>query len=192
MAAATQVVEDRRHKFVHEYLRTLNASKAARAAGHTGTDASVAVAGSRILRDDNVRREIALGKKAQFFDLGISAQDVLNGLAHIAFADIREMFDESGRMLAIRELPAEVAACIQSIETKRYLEGRGDDAVEVEVTKVKFYDRQKALRMLGEHLKLFASEANINVNIFAEIQERLAEAADRAEKAKTIEGKLLK
>jgi len=76
-------------------------------------------------------------------------QAVMLELGRIATVDIREVFAPDGTLRDIHSLPAHVAAVVSSIKTK---EIPGSIAV---VREVKFWDKMKALELLGKNLMMF-------------------------------------
>ena len=82
---------DKQRRFVEEYLVDLNATQAAIRAGyskHTAQEQS-----SRLLSNVMVQRAVAEGRKCQQERTGITADRVLQEIAHIALADARELVD---------------------------------------------------------------------------------------------------
>ena len=145
--------------FVKEYLVDLNATQAAIRAKYSKKTAGA-------IGEENLKKpDIAKAIQAEMDKRGkrteITADKVLQELAKLGFADIRNVFNEHGQLLPIHMLPAEVAASISSIEvvTTRI---PGSDPVEVEHTsKIKFWDKRGSLELLGKHLKLFTDKVEI-------------------------------
>lgn len=76
--------------FVREYLLHGNATKAAVAAGYSAATASVT--GSKLLRKAKVSAELAKLREKLLAKLEISSEKVLQGIAELAFFDIRKFF----------------------------------------------------------------------------------------------------
>jgi phage terminase small subunit len=103
--------------FVQEYLVDRNAKQAVIRAGYAAGSAEVQ--GSRLLRNAKVRAVIdhLVGEQAQ--RLKITSDKVLQAIAEIAFADIRSIFDGSGRLLLPEHWTDDVAAGIAALELTR-------------------------------------------------------------------------
>lgn len=80
----------------------------------------------------------------------------------VAFSDVGEVLNFCGtdvRLKAASDIPEAVRRVLASIKVKRYVEGTGDAARDVEVIEFKFLDKLQALVKLGLHLGLFTTPA---------------------------------
>ena len=159
----------RRQRFVNAYIGECagNATQAAIKAGYS--EKTARSAGSRLLTKADVRqaldgRHTALAHKAD-----VTAERVLKELSLIAFSDIRGLFDEAGHLRPIHELPEDVARTLASVEhTKTRTHKHGDITESEYISKVKTWDKPKALEMLGRHLALWQNSSDgsrVTVNI---------------------------
>ena len=149
-----------KRRFAAEYVIDLNASAAAVRAGYAESGARMAA--SRCLRDSAVRAEIDRLISERSRRTSITADAVLSELHRLAFADVRKLFDEEGRLRPVHELPDDVAAAIASIEvgTARRPGGESED---VEYTsKIKLWDKRSSLELLAKHLRLLG-ESNVKL-----------------------------
>lgn len=87
----------RQIRFCHEYIKDLNGTAAARRAGYTGTDASLATEASRLLRKAEVRTRIAEAQKKREERTGIKADELLVKLQAVAFGDPRNLVEHRRR-----------------------------------------------------------------------------------------------
>ena len=84
-------------------------------------------------------------------------QDVIiRELKRIAYADVREMFHEQGALKAARDWPSEAARSVASVKTKELFDNEGNEIGEM--NEIKFYDKLKALELLGKNLKMFTEK----------------------------------
>jgi len=154
---AAPPLSPRERRFVEEYCANgFRGADAARAVGFTG--AHVRKSADRLLKRPHIQAAI----EARLRDLADGAQlrseAILLELAKIAFADIGQVIDFSGADLRLRpanEIPGDARAAIESLKVKRYLEGQGEHAREVEVTEFKLHDKLGALEKLGRYRRLF-------------------------------------
>ena len=73
---------------------------------------------------------------------------MLQELRSIATCDIRQAYDAAGRLKPIQDMPANVAAALQSVESEELYDGTGAEREAVGVTKkVKFWDKAKAIEL---------------------------------------------
>lgn len=92
----------------------------------------------------------------------IDPDRVLRSAANIAYSDIRELFDDQGKLKAIKDLPDHVAASLASVEVVRQNLTPDDDAQEW-VHKIKVWDKPKAIDMLMRHLALYKDRLGLDV-----------------------------
>lgn len=126
---------------------------------------------------------------AKFNQLELSSQRVMEELATISFANVKDIFDESGDLYATHMLPDHVAAAIQAIEVEKRIElGRAprteDDpqggGEQTTTTKYKFHSKIEALKVLAQHFKIVGG-ADEGVNALASaLADRLRDARKRA------------
>lgn len=149
---------DKQRRFIDEYCIDQNATEAYKRAGYqAGSDNAAAVAASRLLANPRIRAEVdarlaELAKKAR-----ITAEEAWRELGHIARSDIGDILDMTGvepRLKPANQIPESARRAIKSVKVKRYMEGSGDDAREVELIEFTFWDKPGqigvALRALGE------------------------------------------
>lgn len=77
----------------------------------------------------------------------------LREAARLAYSDIRELFDDAGRILPIRDWPDDIAAAVSSIEVVRRNLTVGDGTQE-QVHKIRLWDKGPNLGLLFRHLGL--------------------------------------
>lgn len=140
--------------FCSEYLKDRNGTQAALRAKYSPNGATETAA--RLLTYNNVRARINALIKAQLDAIAVNVQLVLRQLLNSALANAADAYDENGALKPICDMPEALQLAITSIETDELYEGYGKDREKIGVTrKVKFEPRQNALKMLGQHLKMF-------------------------------------
>lgn len=145
--------------FVKEYLIDLNGTAAAKRAGYTGSDNVLANTAHNLLRNPKVAAVIqeAMDKRSERTE--ITADVVLKELLLIARADLSQAYADNGKLLPIKQIPEDVRRAIAGIKVFEEFEGMGKDRIQIgEVREVKFWDKPKALELLGRHLKLFTDK----------------------------------
>lgn len=150
---------DKQRRFVEEYLLDCNGAAAARRAGYSEKTANRIA--TTLLSKVVIQEEIARAMTKLANKLEIKAETVLEELARLAFSDIGEVLDFTGeepRLRPVKDIPLSARRAIASVKTKRFREGRGEAAKEVEVTEFRLWDKNSALEKLAKCLKLFASE----------------------------------
>jgi phage terminase small subunit len=140
--------------FVAEYLIDLNATRAAIAAGYSPKTAGQQ--GSRLLKNVKVFAEIAGKTKERIARLEITADNVLQELARLAFFDPRKFFKPDGSAIPIAELDDDTAMALADFEMIEQFEGSGDNRKHVGyLKKFKIADKGQNLERLGRILGMF-------------------------------------
>lgn len=81
---------------------------------------------------------------------------VINELAMIAFSDIAQAFNPDGSLKPFTDMPLNIRKAIAAVEVDELFEGTGRERTQIGFTKrLKFWDKNKALDMLGKSLAMF-------------------------------------
>lgn len=149
----------KQERFCQEYIKDLNQTQALIRAGYDQEPGVAAVTAHRLLKKANVAQRIQ-----QLFDeraktVGVDANTVLRELLMLATVDLSRAYDSFGQVLPMNEMPEEIRKCIAGFEVQEIFFGQGDDKQVGGFTKkLKFWDKPKALELLGKHLKLFTDK----------------------------------
>jgi phage terminase small subunit len=144
----------RRALFVQEYIKDRNGTRAVKAAGYKcKTDAAAAVQASMLLRDSKIAAAIDAAIEKRAAAVAWEAVDVLRRLIELADVDISKAFDENGQLLPLHQMPVSLRRAIAAVETQQV--GRDNS---VTVKKIRFWDKTKALELIGRHLKMFTDK----------------------------------
>ena len=106
--------------------------------------------------------------RKQVYDAAIKArldwsiEAVLSELRILSLIDFRSAFGPDGALLPIDKIPADVAKAIQAVEVEELFEGVGKERAQIGWTKkVKFWDKLRALELLGKNMKLFTDRVEV-------------------------------
>lgn len=155
-------LNDKQRAFVFEYCVDFNGTQAAIRAGYSSNSAGEQA--YDLLKKPQIKGAIATILKARGDSNEVLAQRVRDELTGIAFFDPGEMLDFSGTTVRLRpanQIPRRARKAISSIKVRRYVEGHGDDAMEVEVTEIRFNSKNDALQQLGKHLGMFIDRQEV-------------------------------
>lgn len=148
-AAPGEHLTPRQAAFVREYLVDLNGTQAATRAGYSPKTAEEQAV--RLLGNVRVSAAISKAMHRRAERVEVKADEVLRELLRLALADVGEAFQADGRLKPIHEMPSDMRRAISGVE-----------AVETEdggtLRKVRFWDKTRALEMLGRHLALFTDK----------------------------------
>lgn len=109
------------------------------------------------LRQERIQKVRALLEEIAVDDLDISNRRILSEYARIAFADIRALFDDEGRLLDPSEWSDEIAAAVDGVDTqeRQLKDEHGNRINEWElVRKVRTHNKLAALEFLATFKKL--------------------------------------
>lgn len=177
----------RQRLFVTEYLVDLNASQAAVRAGYKEDNANVV--GPRLLTKPAVQALISEAQHKRAARVEVTADRVLQELALVAFSDLGELMDFTGGEARIdfSRIKDGSLRVVSEITQDEYVEGRGDDAQRVKRTKVKFYDKLRALELVGKHLGMFSDKVELTGKDGGPIQVEGLGISGLLQHARTIE-----
>lgn len=161
-------------RFVEEYVIDLNKTEAAIRAGFSKKTAGQKawnMTSDKDPRFTHVYEAIQkkLQQKAKRNE--IKADDVLKGLARIAFGDIRQLFRDDGTLKPMSEWSEDTAMAIASVEVVE------DQLMNTRTAKIRTNDRLKALELIGKHLGMFTEK--VDVSIKGSLAERLMASRKR-------------
>ena len=94
----------------------------------------------------------------------IDPDRALREAARLAYSDVRQLFDENGKMLPIKQWPDGLAAAIGGVEVVRRNVDSNDDHTD-DVIKIKVWDKPKNLELLFKHMGLLIERVNVNAAV---------------------------
>ena len=126
--------EDKERRFIVEYMKDLRAGKAAVRCGYNQC------VGFGLVRKYDKEIRAAMDERAQRIE--ISADKVLQEIAKLATVNVRDLYDEEGRLIPIQDLPRHVTASISKIKVKMEKDGEdiNGNAQLSEIREISFWD----------------------------------------------------
>lgn len=166
-------LSDRQARFVDEYVKDQNATRAYLRAGYKTNEQAARRAASRLLTNVDIRSEIddklsALREKVQE-ETGVSLNRVITEIAKGAFFDPRKFFHADGSPKAITELDDDTAAALAGMDVVEEKLGRGEEASSNFVRKYKLAERKGYLDMLMKHLGGYEADNRQKTDPLAEL-----------------------
>lgn len=149
----------RQIRFCQEYILDLNGEKAAIRAGYSETSARTTA--SELLTYPNVQAYVQELLDDRATRTQATADKVISEIFHLVSFDTAEIYDEQGRFKNIHSIPKNIRKAIASIETVEEFERSPDGSPKVKcgyIRKIKFWDKNKAIELLGKHLVLFTEK----------------------------------
>lgn len=141
------------------YFETGNPGKAyIKVTGYSGSASNAGRMGRAIIGTKRVAHLIEAWRKAVANRFKVSDDKILRTYAHLAFADIRDFFNEDGSFKAIKDLPRECADMIAGFDVEELFAGSGKDRVQIGITKkIRLINRKDALDSLAKTRGLFVA-----------------------------------
>lgn len=150
----------KQHLFVEEYLKDLNATRAAIRAGYSAKTAySKGHSMTKTLSVQICEAQAERSKRTK-----ITQDKVLKELAKIGFSNMLDyvsITNGGDPVPDFSKLTRDQAAAISEITVEEYTEGRGEDAENVKRTKFKLSDKRAALVDIGRHLGMFKDKLEL-------------------------------
>jgi phage terminase small subunit len=151
----TKVLTPQMERFCEEYLVDLNALQAAIRAGYSKR--SAASTGSELMGRVQVQERIQKLKDERAKRTAITADRVINELATIGFAKVKDYLTWDGKKLTIKkfeDLTPEQQSVISEMSESVNVAGINH--------KIKFHDKLRALELIGKHLGLFKDQIEVS------------------------------
>lgn len=159
----TTELTDKQQAFIVAYLKSFNATKAAKEAGYS--EKTAYAIGHNLLK----QVEIKAALRARYEQSAMDAHELLHHLAEIARGNIDDVIDDKGNLDLARARELGKSPLIKSVRSKTTLfTDKGGDGSETFESEVGMYDRMKALELIGKHLALFTDK--IDQRITGDIQ----------------------
>ena len=119
-------------------------------------------ASSRLFAKPLVRQAVEERTQIAIARAGVRQVRILEELAAIAFLDPGELFAADNSLKSITSLEPKVRAAIMAVETDELFDGVGKDREQIGITrKLKLQPKIEALKLLGQHLKLFTEKHEV-------------------------------
>lgn len=149
---------DKQKRFCEEYLIDLNATKSAIRSGYSEKTAHSI--GFENLTKPEIQNYISLLQKQKSEELNITQNQILTELSKVAFGDVRNLFDENGKLLNINEVENLVSGGIKSVTllTEKYDLTASGDGVYTTIKKVETHDKLKAIDLLNKMLGYYGKD----------------------------------
>jgi phage terminase small subunit len=156
-------------RFCEEYIKDLNGTQAAIRAGYSPKTANEQ--SSQLLAKLNVKDFIAELKQSLSTKNEGLAQQVIDELKKLGFANIHDYIDTGNEIKDLTTIDRDKVAAVESIKkTVTEFNGGGESSGKKTSIQFKLYDKISALEKLGRHLGIFELDNQqkapvINVNI---------------------------
>lgn len=149
--APTGALNDRHKRFIEEYVKDCNGTEAYLRAGYKCTRGAAGVSASALLAKPQIRAILDKRLEAIRASRQREAEAFLRNTMAVATSDIRQAFDDDGRLLPVNQWPDELALAVSSLDVDEIRQARdGDEEAETRVIKkLRLWSKTGALDLLG-------------------------------------------
>jgi phage terminase small subunit len=174
-------LNDNQRRFIAHYRATTprNATRAYEAV-YTSRGERARINASQLLTNPNVRAEIDALDAEELRDLGLTPARVLREIARLGFADVRQLYDDTGALKSPHELDDDLAAAVAQVEVVSYVKEDSDEPLLTRTHKIRLWNKEGSLKLLAQHLKLISDKVDLGTDTLAAIAkllDRLPETA---------------
>lgn len=150
-------------------------------AGYTGNNASANA--TNLARSPHIRARVQTLIEEALAVEGITADRTKRELSRVAFADVRALFTNDGRLKSVHELDDDIAAAVTSVQVETRVDRHAIPDGEVPgvttITRIKLAPKMEALGLLSRHFKI-VGDTDDGVNSLANaLADRLNDAKRR-------------
>ena len=164
----------KQQKFVNEFLIDMNGTQAAIRAGFSAKRAD-AIA-YNLLRKTEIQEAIKLRRNDLARKTEVTQERIVLEMSRLAFMDIRNLFNDDGSPVPIKQLSDAAAACISGIQVVSI--GNADVGIG-HVMKYRMPDKNRALENLAKILGFMDKEKNKDQDSATKIADALVSLANR-------------
>ncbi len=162
-----KALTERERRFVEAYMGAAagNATEAAKLAGYSVKSARRI--GTRLSSKVHIRAAMEERQVARAQQADIDAARVIKELARIGLADIRQLFRPDGGLKSFADMDDDTAAALAGVDVVEMAGGakvggaEGLQHVPMFTKKVKFWDKPKALELIGRHLAMWKDKSGL-------------------------------
>ncbi len=145
-------------RFKNNILKGMDGTAAYIAAGYKTKGAGARVNASKLLTKTNIKAAIKEGQKKAADKAEVTQERVLREEARLAFADLRQLFDEKGTIIPLHKLPDDIVRAVIGLEVIT-------EVGEITRYKYKFSDKGKSLERLERHLGMFKDTLRLEMTV---------------------------
>lgn len=143
---------DTEMRFIDRYMVHLDRMRAYREAGLGNPGHRVSSQALRMWQQPRIQAELTKRRKEAAEANGVTVYRIVAEYMKIAFFNARDLYDDTGRLLPVRELDENDAAAIAEITQDEIIAG---DRVIGVTKKIKLSSKLTALNDLAKHLNMF-------------------------------------
>lgn len=164
--------------FIDRYMMCREARQAAREAGLPPQ------AGPNLLRKQDIHDCISKLTQKLVMKYGFDASEVVERVKEVAGIDPAELLNKDGSYKKLQEMAPEVRRGIKKMRVKNSFtkDPNGINVVDGEILEIEFWDKMKAVELLGREKNLFKESKVVTHDVGSNMRNILLESKERATK----------
>ena len=172
-------------RFIDAYMVCRDSAQASHTAGIPTS------AGLRLLRRSDIHECISKLTQKLVMKFGYDESEIVERVKEVAGIDPLDIYNDDGSFRKPREIPAQVRRVIKKWKLKQtylydpnnqpILDAAGKHMVEAEILEVEFWDKMKAVELLGREKSLFKENKTVIHDVGANMRSVLLDSTKRAE-----------
>ncbi len=150
-------LDDKQRRFVCEYLKDYNQTRAARAAGYK----SAATMGAKLLKNPVISQLIGRAQYENIKRSRLTRDRVIEELTNIALLDVADLEDEEGNVVLtnLRQLPQHVRRAVKYVDVQQIRDKKG--RVIGQQARVYPLDKLDALKLIMKHFGMLTDKVDV-------------------------------
>jgi phage terminase small subunit len=162
--------------FISNYMMCRNAKQSAR---ELGLDPKI---GQQLLRKSDVHECISRLTQKMLMKHGFDGSEVIERVKEVADINMADIFNSDGTFKKIHEIPAEVQRAFKKFKVKNSwsTDPNGQKFIDGEILEVEFWDKMKAVELLGREKDLFKEKKIMEHDIGKNMSQILLDSTKRA------------
>lgn len=156
MAYQHGTLSPRQSRFIDEYMKDLNAKRAAIRAGYTENSAKTM--GPKLLTYAHVQEELAKRMETRSNRTQVDADYVLRRILEIDLLDVADIMYEDGSLKPVSEWPGPWRRSVNGLDVVEITKGD----MEKVIKKLKWPDKLRNLELMGRHVNVAAFKETID------------------------------
>lgn len=163
MGKAFDKLTSKQKTFVMEYMADMDRIRALKEAGYRGSRDALHTMGSKLLKKESIQKAISEIGNPLFEEQQITVEGIAKQLSQYVYRDIGDLLDDNNQIRSVKDLPAEVRQCIESLEIDESYDPETGELIGQKF-RVRLVSKIKALELAMKYLNMLQPNTQVNIN----------------------------